>query len=352
MYSLRYFLIFLAVALPGVHAESAFSKVPHVGFVQVVQIDGGVTSVFYPTDAQETQVRRGPFELSWAKDAEPAIGNKHLIVISHGSGGSPWVHADLARTLVERGFIVALPQHKGDNYLDGSKPGPESWIQRPIEVSRAIDAVASQPQMSSILTFDAVGVFGGSAGGHTALTLAGGEWSSSRFRDYCENNLERDFSSCVGFTTLLHGNWIDNIKVWLARHIISWRFSDETIQRYADPRIQAAVAMVPFAADFVPHSLAFPRVPLGLVIAGKDVNQIPTFHVDAVRKECEPRCTIVMNLAEAGHGAMLSPMPPLEKGSIASFLLSDPPLFDRAADIPRLNGLIADFFVQKLIAKN
>jgi predicted dienelactone hydrolase len=72
------------------------------------------------------------------------MGNGRLIFISRGSGGSPWVHTDLARALVTRGFKVALPQHQGDNYLDDSAPGPESWIKRPIEVSRAIDAPGSR----------------------------------------------------------------------------------------------------------------------------------------------------------------------------------------------------------------
>lgn len=352
MQYLHRLLTLIAVAVMWLHPAPSHAQVKNMGFTQILQSDGGKTTIFYPTNFVETAVSQGPFELSWASGAQPLMGNGRLIVISHGSGGSPWVHTDLARALVTRGFIVALPQHQGDNYLDDSTPGPESWIKRPIEVSRAIDAVATHPPLSGLLTLDAVGVFGGSAGGHTALSLAGGEWSPSRFRDHCRQNIERDFSSCVGFTTLLHGNWLDGIKVWLAKQIISWRFSDDTLQRYVDHRIKASVAMVPFAADFSPQSLVEPRVSLGLVIAAKDVNQIPAFHAEAVRKVCEPRCSVITYLAEAGHGAMLSPMPPLEQGSLANYLLGDPPSFNRAADLPRLNGLIADFFVQELHSKN
>lgn len=338
----------IAAALAMLCAVHGHAQPLNLASMQLPQADGGSTTVFYPTRAPESAVARGPFQLSWASDALPARGNGRLIVISHGSGGSPWVHADLARTLVARGFVVAIPQHAGDNYLDFSNPGPESWVRRPREVSNAIDRIAEDRRLSPMLALDAVGVFGGSAGGHTALSLAGGEWSPARFRDHCMQHIKEDFSSCAGFTTLLRGNWLDGVKVWLAKRILSLRFSDDTVQRYSDPRVKAAVAMVPFAADFVPGSLAEPRIPLGLVVAAKDVNQNPAFHVEAIRKVCEPRCHLVMHLQEAGHGAMLSPLPPLEQGSIAEHLLSDPPAFDRADALPRLNGRIAEFFEKTL----
>lgn len=269
-------------------------------------------------------------------------------MISHGSGGSPWVHIDLARVLVERGFTVALPQHAGDNYQDPSEPGPTSWARRPIEVSQAIDRVAADGRLAPYLRLDAVGIFGGSAGGHTALSLAGGQWSPSRFRDHCLQNIEQDFSSCVGFITLRRGDGLDAIKTWAAKLVIRLRFSDDTPQRHTDPRVGAAIAMVPFAADFDPESLRRPVVPLGLVIADQDINQVPRFHVEAVRAACEPRCEVLARLAEAGHGAMLSPLPPLASGSVAERLLGDPPLFGRTAALPPLHTAIAEFFVQRL----
>jgi predicted dienelactone hydrolase len=337
--------------LAGLLANSAHAQFGNLGFAQLPQLDGGQTALFYPTLEEEMPVRQGPFEFSWSADAAPSLSNGRLIVISHGSGGSPWVHMDLTRVLVRRGFVVAIPQHQGDNYRDVSRPGPESWAKRPLEISRAIDAVAAYPPLHEALSMDRVGIFGGSAGGHDALTLAGGEWSPARFKAHCEKHLEEDFSSCVGFTTLLRGNGLDGIKRWLARRVIAWRFSDDSPQRHTDARIQAAVAMAPFAADFVPASLATPKIPLGLVIAGKDVSQVPQFHAEAIARVCAPRCEIVMRLPAAGHGAMLSPMPPLKPGSVAFELLSDPPGFERAAQIPQINQGIADFFAQHLLSQ-
>ena len=328
--------------------DTACPDTRRLGHIELPQGDGGTMTVFYPTANAETAVQKGPFQLSWAQDAQPRRGNGRLVVISHGSGGSPWVHVDLARVLVARGFTVALPQHAGDNVQDPSAPGPTSWARRPIEVSQAIDRVASDARLAPLLRLDAVGVFGGSAGGHTVLSLTGGEWSPSRFRDHCLRNIDEDFSSCVGFTTWLRGDGLDGIKTSAAKLVLRLRFSDDTPQRHTDPRIAAAVAMVPLAADFDPDSLRRPVVPLGLVIADKDINQVPRFHVEAVRAACEPRCEVLQRLPEAGHGAMLSPLPPLEPGSVAERLLADPSRFDRAVALPALHAEIAEFFVRHL----
>jgi hypothetical protein len=55
-----------------------------------------------------------------------------------------------------------------------------------------------------------------------------------------------------------------------------------------------------------------------------------------------------MRLPEGGHGAMLSPMPPLEAGSVAQRLLLDPPEFDRERLLPTLHSRIAEFFIRTL----
>ena len=346
----RCFAAVVLIVCTVAHSQSAADGT-RLGFMQLPQPDGTATTVFYPASGAEVPARQGPFDFSWVPDGAPLEGNGRLVVVSHGSGGSPWVHVDLARALVHRGFTVAVPLHRGDNYLDPSEPGPASWRRRPQEISQAIDRVGRHAALAGRLSLDSVGVFGGSAGGHAALSLAGGQWSDERFKAHCERNIEQDFSSCVGFFTLLEGNALDALKLWAARRVIDWRFSDATVHRWRDARITAAVAMVPFAADFVPESLARPAVDLGLVIARKDVNQVPRFHVETILKACAPHCEVVMDLPEAGHGAMLSPLPPLEQGSVAERLLADPPSFDRGQAIADLNARIAEFFVRHLTGK-
>jgi predicted dienelactone hydrolase len=270
------------------------------------------------------------------------------VVISHGSGGAPWVHSDLARVLVADGFVVAMPVHRADNYKNTSRPGPESWKLRPAEVSRAIDAVAHDPRFASLLALDKVGMYGMSAGGHTALSLAGGRWSPALFKQHCEAHLAEDFPACVGLATALRGDMLDGLKKTVALSLIRRRFDDATWQTWNDPRIAAVIAGVPFAADFDMASLARPRVPLGLVIAGKDQWLAPQFHSDPVSESCKP-CEIVADLPGAGHGALLSPPPPPDNlGAIAAGLLGDPPGFDRG-QMPEVDRRIAAFMRAHLL---
>jgi predicted dienelactone hydrolase len=306
--------------------------------------DGTIT-LYYPSSAPAQSVKRGPFTLQLAEEGTPAPGNRRLVVISHGSGGSPWVHADLASRLVEAGFVVAMPQHRGDNHLDDRHPGPESWVQRPGEVSRAIDAVGRDARFAPSLDLNHIGMYGMSAGGHTALSLAGGRWSATGFRQHCEAHLAEDFQTCVGLITHLTGGMLDGLKKWGALAVHRIKFENATPQVHTDSRITAIVAAVPLAADFDMASLATPRVPLALVTAQQDRWLIPKFHSDRVLASCPP-CVHLADLPTGGHGAYLSPLPPGFTG-LVGHLLNDPPGFDRSVTA-EVDKKIVAFFVQRL----
>jgi predicted dienelactone hydrolase len=308
------------------------------------QGDGPVT-VFYPSSAADQATTRGPFTLQLAPNGPEVRGNGRLVVLSHGSGGNPWVHADLARTLVAAGFTVAMPEHRGDNYRDPSTPGPKSWKMRPAEVSRAIDAVAADPRFAPLLQLDKVGMYGMSAGGHTALSLAGGRWSPSQLLRHCEAHLDEDFQTCVGLALQLRGDFLDGTKKTLARTVMRQRLDDTQWYTHTDPRIRAVVAEVPFAVDFDMSSLAAPPVPLGIVQAGQDRWLTPRFHSGTVLAACKT-CELVADVPSAGHGSLLSPQVPRLSG-LAADLLNDPPGFDRAL-VPPVHGRITAFFVRQL----
>lgn len=308
--------------------------------------DGPVT-LYYPSGAEARPLQRGPFTLSVAAQGAPQRGNGRLVVISHGSGGAPWVHADLARSLVEAGFVVALPEHRADNYKDDSHPGPDSWTLRPAEVSRAIDAVGRDARFAPLLRLDKVGVYGMSAGGHTALSMAGGRWSPAGFKQHCEADLAADFQTCVGLITRLNGGLFDGLKKSVALAVIRHRFDDSVMRSHSDPRVAAVVAGVPAAADFDMASLAVPRVPLGLVTAQQDRWLVPRFHSDRVLAACQP-CEHLADLPTGGHGALLSPLPPGLTGLLGD-LLNDPPGFDRSA-MPEVDRKITAFFSRHLLA--
>ena len=318
-----------------------------VGLTELPGIDGdGPVTVFYPSSGEAKPLKRGPFAPTAAWQGAPARGNGRLVVVSHGSGGSPWTYSDLARVLVEAGFVVAMPEHSGDNYKDTSGIGPTSWRRRPTEVSRAIDAVARDSRLAPLLQLDKVGMYGMSAGGHAALSLAGGRWSPAGLKRHCEANIADDFAACVGLSTRLRGDFFDGFRIWTSLIVIGQKFSDATWVSYSDPRVRAVVAGVPYAADFDMASLATPRVPLGIVNMGGDKWLAPRFHGEAVLKACAS-CTAVANLPNGGHGALLSPLPP-KLPEAAAELLNDPPGFDRGV-LPEVDRKIAAFFLKHLL---
>ena len=335
----------LAATLVGclagpVHATMGLAQIPET------PQDGPVT-LFYPSDSSAQTVRRGPFTLAAAPDGVPKAGNGRVVVISHGSGGGPWVHSNLARALVEAGFVVVVPEHRDDNARHDGKPGPDSWKLRPAEVSRAIDAVGRHPTLAPLLQLDQVGVYGMSAGGHTALSLAGGSWSPGNFRRHCEAHIADDFNACVGLATRLSGGMLDGVKKSVALGVIGIKFNDDTPQTHTDARVAAVVAAVPFAADFDMASLAAPRVPLALVTAGRDRWLTPRFHSDRVLQSCTS-CERLADLPDAGHGAYLSPLPPGFTGLVGD-LLNDPPAFDRSV-LPGIDRKVGEFFQRHLLA--
>ncbi|MES2953816.1 MAG: dienelactone hydrolase [Pseudomonadota bacterium] len=320
-----------------------------MGFTELAgqQEDGPVT-VFYPSAGEGQRVQMGRFSLQLDRQGLPVRGNGRLVVISHGSGGSPWTYTTLARTLVDDGFVVALPRHRGDNYTDPSSPGPDSWKLRPAEVSRAIDAVAQDPRFAPLLALDKVGMYGMSAGGHTALSLAGGRWSPARFARHCEAHIAEDFHTCVGLITRLTGGLLDGLKKSVALAVIGLKFSDSTPHAHTDPRIRAVIAGVPLAADFDMDSLAAPAVPLGLVTAAQDKWLVPRFHSERVLQACK-NCALIAGLPTGGHGALLSPPPPADALSpLARDLLLDPPGFDRS-QLPAVDRQITAFMRKHLL---
>lgn len=310
----------------------------------------GPITVFYPTAEADRSISRGPFTLALAPDAAPRRGNGRLIVMSHGSGGSPWTYADLATTLVTAGYVVAMPEHAGDNWHDHSKIGPESWVLRPREVSATIDAVAADSRFGPLVDARQVGVWGMSAGGHTTLTLAGGRWSRARQLAHCEQHLQTDWAACTGGGFELSGGAFDGAKLAIAARVIRAKLSgDNTEHQHTDARIRAIVSGVPWAADFDLATLARPVAALGLIQAQGDIWLLPRFHSAPVIQACAPRCEVLADLPIGGHGALVSPLPPTEAMGALARLLTDPPGYDRRATQPGLFAAIRAFFDRHLL---
>jgi predicted dienelactone hydrolase len=319
-----------------------------MGLTVITPAQAGIVTVFYPTAQATMPIKRGNFTLQAAVDSTPVRGNGRLIIISHGSGASPWVYTDLASALVDAGFIVALPEHAGDNYHDHSKVGPASWKLRPLEVSQAIDSMLGDTRFAPLFNAKKIGVWGMSAGGHTALTLAGGRWSPAQLLAHCEANLAEDFTACTGAASQLRGNFLDGLKKTIAMYLIRWNLRDDADwYRHTDARIAAIVSGVPFAADFDMATFTQPVTPLGIIQAEQDIWLVPKFHSSRVLQAC-PSCELIASLSNGGHGALLGPLPSHLPAKF-QMLVDDPIGFERAK-LSDVNLRVVGFFKAKLSA--
>jgi len=133
-------------------------------------------ALLYPTQQPEQTERFGPYALDVARDA-PLDGQRvALIAISHGNGGSPWVHRDLAKRLAQAGYVVALPEHTGNSRNDNSLAGTAANLANRLRhITLAIDAACADVVVGKALASDRVGVVGHSIGACTALAVAGGK---------------------------------------------------------------------------------------------------------------------------------------------------------------------------------
>ena len=176
---------------------------PAVGMRQI-QSGGMPITLVYPTAAAAQAVTQGAFTLQVANNAAPLpassaapSGKRTLIVLSHGSAGSALPDHALAATLARAGFVVAQPEHRGDNWQDFSQAGPDSWKTRPQDVSETIDTVARDPELAPLVDTRRVGVHGMSAGGVTGLALAGAQWRLLNLVQHCAQNLDADIGFCL-----------------------------------------------------------------------------------------------------------------------------------------------------------
>lgn len=294
-----------------------------VGMRQI-QSGGMPITLVYPTAAEAQAVTYGAFTVQIASHAAPlaaASGKRALIVLSHGTAGSALPEHTLAATLARAGFVVAQPEHRGDNWQDFSKAGPDSWKTRPQDVRETIDAVARDPELAPLVDTRRVGVHGMSAGGVTGLVLAGAQWRMLNLIQHCAQNLDEDIGFCLnGLATQPSVQLLRKSQFAISRMLTETtaptRF--KTLHGGAspsasedprpDPRITAVSLAVPVGVIFTPESLARIRIPVALSTSGDDGVLLPRFHSQHVLKHCTS-CTTLSDHPQAGHFDWLSPWP-------------------------------------------
>lgn len=356
-----------ACGLAWLVANASQAQVPTAGLRQIRAGDMPITLV-YSTAAAPQTMSFGAFTLQVAHNAAPlaaASGKRALIVLSHGTAGSALPDHALAATLARAGFVVAQPEHRGDNWQDFSRAGPESWKTRPQDVSDTIDAVARDPALATLVDTRRVGVHGMSAGGVTGLTLAGAQWRMLHLVQHCAQHQSEDIGFCLN--GLAGKPWLQMLRqtqFFMARVLTESHAPDRMKVLHGghspkptepgkdprpDPRIAAVSLAVPVGAIFTAESLSRIRIPVGLTTAGQDGVLVPRFHSQAVLQHCKT-CTTLSDHPQAGHFDWLSPWPASVAQTVAATQLRGglPQATFSDAERQKAFDQITLFFKQKL----
>ncbi|MFO1326732.1 MAG: hypothetical protein U1F56_05195 [Rubrivivax sp.] len=282
-----------------------------------LELAGQPLTLVYPTAEKAARLVQGPLEIEVAVDAAPTPGPHRLVVMSHGTGGSALSDHGLAATLARAGFVVAQPRHAGDHHADASKAGPAAWATRPREVSAVIDALAASPAWQPRLRLDQVGVHGMSAGGGTALVMAGARWRVLDLVRHCAEHGDEDEGFCYNGATSADARAQRKAsfergrsapEAYLPAELTAWQGGRDDPDPRPDRRVAAVSAAVPVAAIFSPASLGAIRIPVAIVGAERDRNLLPAFHSQRVLASCKA-CVSLGDLRGAGHFDLLAPWP-------------------------------------------
>ncbi len=288
-------------------------------------------ALYYPTQVASRPIPMGPFTPNIAPQAPPEATVKGLIILSHGTGGSELAHSSLAEALARQGYLVAVPRHPGDNWEDRSllRERIDRYLsERPRQASRVIDALLADPAWKDRIARDSrgprIGAIGHSAGGYTALALAGGKADLARLARHCQAERAEDPILCG---------------------LIPPSLAAGEVGRVADPRVRAVVALSPFGAVFTADSLRRISIPVAVYTAELDRFLVPRFHGHWVAANLPGAAH--HRVANAWHFAFQDPPRiaiPTEDGD----LRADPPGFDRAAFLQQLGRELPAFFDQAL----
>lgn len=162
-----------------------------VGFQVARATDAGgkpfAIGVWYPTEARTWPTAMlGSVLMDVARDAVIAGGALPLVVISHGNGGGPQSHADLAMALASAGYVVAAPMHQGDNFADQSAIGSATFFNdRARQLRASIDHMLGAWPGHDRIDAERIGAFGFSAGGFTVLASVGARPDLGRVAPHC-----------------------------------------------------------------------------------------------------------------------------------------------------------------------
>ena len=326
----------LLVAVVGAALWSAQRTERPVGF-QVGRATNALgrpfaIAVWYPTSARPLPTTLlGVTLMTVARDG-PVQGERlPLVVPSHGNGGGPGSHVDLALALADAGYVVAAPAHAGDNFEDSSGlSSPAFWGNRNQELRGTLDYLLNSWPGRSHIDPARIGAFGFSAGGFTVLTAVGGRPDLRIIRSHCATQPE--------FVC----------DVLRAGNSPLVKDSAEAVDGFAaDKRIRAVVLAAPgLGFTFSKGGLSNVAVPVQLWTGEKD-HVTPYASNGAIIQGELGEHVEAHSVPGAGHPSFLSPCRLLRPPA----LCQDEDRFDRGEFHRRMNADVVGFFDRALALK-
>lgn len=257
---------------------------------------------FYPARGEPQNSDLGFYHVAAGEDAPMAAGRFPLVLLSHGNGGSPLAHHDLATALARRGFVVLAVLHTGDNYKDQSRTGTLSNLYgRPLQLSAAIDAAES----------DAL--------------LAGAQPDPDRLRAYCQQQ-PADHDTCGTQGELVPDR--------------------DDLDPFADERVSALMLMAPPGVLFGRKGLEPVQVPV-LLYSGDEDRVVPLEQNARALLRKLPNAPDFRLVPGAGHFVFMAPCSE-EMDALVPQVCEDADGVDRVAVHRELDAEAVRFFTRTL----
>ncbi len=260
--------------------------------------------MMYPTQVPSSPVAFGPYSIDVSPEAPIDGDSLPVVIISHGGGGSHLLYRSLAAYLAKEGYLVAMPEHPGNNRNNNALDGTiENVENRPRHIQLVIDAVCADAQFKDRVQSTNAAIIGHSLGGYTALAVAGGK-------------------PCAGL--------------------------GQMVEVTPDDRVKSLVLMAPATNWYVLNdSLKDVRTPILLLSAEHDPIT-PRWQAQLVLDLIPNRAQVTFKVIEnAGHFSFLTPFPPaMMRPGFAPAI--DPDGFDRQRFHVQLNEEILTFLNKTL----
>lgn len=288
--------------------------------------------LLFPTQDPSSIKSFGPYQMDVAIEGGLEDGMHPLVIISHGSGGSPLAYRTLAWYLAKNGFIVGLPEHPFDNRLD------KSWSytlhnlsERPRHLKLVIDHILEDVQLNRHVDAKKVAVIGHSLGGYTALAAAGGQPNTKALIDYCKQPEHVLKPWCAG---------LKHFKDTLG-----------PVEIEPDARVQAVVLLASDLGLFDSRQ-ALCNVAVQILLLLAEHDEVPLDTPERLSGLLPDASRLQYRMvANAGHYSFLSPFPDHMKHRVGA-ASSDPPGFDRHAFHAELNTEVLSFLTSSLTTPN